>query len=169
MGATVSSEMTAAAVGGMGQLRRDPFAMLPFCGYNMADYWGHWIEMGKKFSGVPRIFQVNWFRKNSEGTFIWPGFGENSRVLAWIIGRLEGSMGAEESALGFLPITGDLDLDGLGITPADQEELFAVQPDSWLDECAMTDEYFNQFAGAVPAEVVAELSALKSRLMAVAN
>ena len=164
MGATVSSEMTAAAVGGMGQLRRDPFAMLPFCGYNMADYWGHWIEMGKKYSGVPEIFQVNWFRKNADGKYIWPGFGENSRVLAWIIDRLEGNVQAVESPIGLLPVPGDLNVDGLSISDADMLELFAVDSDTWLSECDMTEDYFVQFGDHVPAQVREELASLRERL-----
>jgi len=102
MGATISSEMTAAAVGGLGQLRRDPFAMLPFCGYNMADYWGHWVNMGRTFANVPKLFQVNWFRKNEAGDFIWPGFGENSRVLAWVVDRLENEAEGIDSPVGVL-------------------------------------------------------------------
>lgn len=164
MGATVSSEMTAAAVGGMGQLRRDPFAMLPFCGYNMADYWGHWVEMGQKFAGVPQIFQVNWFRKNDEGKFIWPGFGENSRVLAWIIDRLEGTVDGEDSPVGLLPKRSDMNLAGLDLSEADLDELFDVDKSSWLAECELTDEYFGQFDDRVPNELEAELADLKSRL-----
>ena len=164
MGATVSSEMTAAAVGGMGQLRRDPFAMLPFCGYNMADYWGHWVEMGQKFAGVPQIFQVNWFRKNDEGKFIWPGFGENSRVLAWIVDRLEGTVDGQDSPVGLLPNREDLNLDGLDLGADDVNELFNVDKGSWLAECELTDEYFGQFDDRVPAELEAELEDLKSRL-----
>ncbi len=164
MGATISSEMTAAAVGGMGQLRRDPFAMLPFCGYNMADYWGHWIEMGEKFKNLPEIFQVNWFRKNSEGKYIWPGFGENSRVLAWVIDRLEGNVDVVETAIGNLPVDGDLNLDGLEIAPADLAELFAIDQESWSAECDLTDEYFVQFGDRVPAAVREELASLKGRL-----
>ena len=164
MGATVSSEMTAAAVGGMGQLRRDPFAMLPFCGYNMADYWGHWVEMGQKFAGVPQIFQVNWFRKNDEGKFIWPGFGENSRVLAWIVDRLEGTVDGQDSPVGLLPHRDDLNLSGLDLSDGDLNELFNVDKGSWLAECELTDEYFGQFDDRVPAELEAELEDLKSRL-----
>lgn len=164
MGATISSEMTAAAVGGMGQLRRDPFAMLPFCGYNMADYWGHWVDMGQKFTNLPEIFQVNWFRKNSDGKFIWPGFGENSRVLAWIVDRLEGNVDAVETALGDLPVEDDLNLDGLDIPQADLVELFAIDKASWSAECDLTDEYFVQFGNHLPAEMREELASLKARL-----
>jgi phosphoenolpyruvate carboxykinase (GTP) len=164
MGATISSEMTAAAVGGLGQLRRDPFAMLPFCGYNMADYWGHWVNMGRTFANVPKLFQVNWFRKNEAGDFIWPGFGENSRVLAWVVDRLENEAEGIDSPVGILPIREDLPLDGLEISEADIQALFDVDKGSWLAECDLTDEYFSQFDGRVPPELQAELTDLKSRL-----
>ncbi|CAB4798066.1 unannotated protein [freshwater metagenome] len=166
MGATISSEMTAAAVGGLGQLRRDPFAMLPFCGYNMADYWGHWVNMGRTFANVPKLFQVNWFRKNEEGQFIWPGFGENSRVLAWVVDRLENEAEGIDSPVGILPKREDLPLDGLEISEADLEALFDVDKGSWLAECDLTDEYFSQFDDRVPAEIQAELAELKQRLNA---
>ncbi len=115
---TVSSEQTAAAEGTVGALRRDPFAMLPFCGYNMADYWGHWLKVGQATdaSKLPRIYQVNWFRKDADGKFLWPGFGENSRVLDWIIRRLEGDAEAIETPIGKLPADGSMNLDGLGLT-----------------------------------------------------
>jgi phosphoenolpyruvate carboxykinase (GTP) len=164
MGATVSSEMTAAAVGGVGQLRRDPFAMLPFCGYNMADYWNHWVEMGENFSNLPKIFQVNWFRKDKDGKFIWPGFGENSRVLAWIVDRLEGKVDGVESPLGVLPKPEDLILDGLDISNDQLSELFNIDKNSWLEECQLTDEYFDMFGDRVPEELEAELTQLKNRL-----
>ncbi len=164
MGATISSEMTAAAVGGLGQLRRDPFAMLPFCGYNMADYWGHWVNMGRTFENVPKLFQVNWFRKNEAGDFIWPGFGENSRVLAWVVDRLENEAEGVDSPVGILPIREDLLLDGLEISEGDLDALFDVDKSSWLAECDLTDEYFSQFDGRVPAELQAELADLKARL-----
>ena len=164
MGATISSEMTAAAVGGLGQLRRDPFAMLPFCGYNMADYWGHWVNMGRTFTNVPKLFQVNWFRKNEAGDFIWPGFGENSRVLAWVVDRLENEAEGIDSPVGVLPNREDLPLDGLEISEHDLEALFDVDKGSWLAECDLTEEYFSQFDGRVPPELQAELADLKQRL-----
>ena len=164
MGATISSEMTAAAVGGLGQLRRDPFAMLPFCGYNMADYWGHWVNMGRTFANVPKLFQVNWFRKNEAGDFIWPGFGENSRVLAWVVDRLENEAEGIDSPVGVLPNREDLPLDGLEISEQDLEALFDVDKGSWLAECDLTEEYFSQFDGRVPTELQAELADLKQRL-----
>ncbi len=164
MGATISSEMTAAAVGGLGQLRRDPFAMLPFCGYNMADYWGHWVNMGRTFANVPKLFQVNWFRKNEAGDFIWPGFGENSRVLAWVVDRLENEADGIDSPVGVLPNLEDLPLAGLDIDEGDLDALFDVDKGSWLAECDLTEEYFSQFDGRVPAELQAELADLKARL-----
>jgi phosphoenolpyruvate carboxykinase (GTP) len=166
VGATVSSETTAAAVGTMGQLRRDPFAMLPFCGYNMADYWGHWLKVGASTSAenLPRIYQVNWFRKDSDGNFLWPGFGDNSRVLAWIIERLEGKADAVDTAIGRQPAEGSLDLAGLAVSDEQLAELFAVDPASWLAEADLTEEYFAQFGTHLPAELTAQLQALRARL-----
>ena len=166
MGATVSSEMTAAAVGGVGQLRRDPFAMLPFCGYNMADYWGHWLKIGtfSDASKLPRIYAVNWFRKDSDGKFLWPGYGENSRVLEWIVRRLEGSVEAAETPIGRVPERGDLELDGLDVTAEQLEELFAIDPVTWVAESNLTEEYFDKFGDRVPAELRSQLAALRERL-----
>ncbi len=168
LGATTSSEMTAAAVGGMGQLRRDPFAMLPFCGYNMADYWGHWLKIGAQAdpAKLPRIYQVNWFRKDADGTFIWPGFGDNSRVLAWIVERVEGKGEAIDSPIGELPRPGALYVDGLDLTDAQLEEMFKVNPEAWLAECDLTAEYFAQFGDRVPKALYDELDALRARLVA---
>ena len=171
IGATVSSEMTAAAVGGLGQLRRDPFAMLPFCGYNMADYWGHWLNVGAATTPekLPKVYQVNWFRKDADGKFIWPGFGENSRVLAWIIDRVNGVGAGVETPIGIAPAPGALFLDGLDLTEDQLTELFAVDPASWLSECILTEEYFGQFAAAVPAAMYAQLEVLRERLEAAAR
>ena len=165
-GATVSSEMTAAAVGGMGQLRRDPFAMLPFCGYNMAEYWGHWIKIAgfTDASKLPRIYTVNWFRKDADGKFMWPGFGDNSRVLEWIVARLEGEAGAVETPIGRVPEPGALNVDGLDISEAQMAELFAVDPKTWMAEAELAGEYFRTFGHHVPAELHAELEALNERL-----
>ncbi len=166
VGATVSSETTAAAVGTMGQLRRDPFAMLPFCGYNMADYWGHWLKVGASTpaENLPRIYQVNWFRKDSEGNYLWPGFGENSRVLTWIVERLEGKADAIDTAIGRQPAEGALDVVGLDISAEQFAELFAVDSTSWLAEADLTEEYFAQFGDHLPAELTAQLAALRERL-----
>ncbi len=166
IGSTMSSERTAAAEGTVGELRRDPFAMLPFCGYNMADYFGHWLKIGQtlRFDRAPRMFQVNWFRRGTDGRFLWPGFGDNVRVLEWIVARLEGEVGAEESPIGRLPRPADLDLAGLDVSAADLDELFAVDPVSWRQEADLTQEFFDGFDGRVPAALHAELSALRYRL-----
>ena len=166
IGSTVSSEMTAAAVGGMGQLRRDPFAMLPFCGYNMADYWAHWLRIGEFTSAekLPRIFAVNWFRKGADGKFLWPGYGENARVLDWVIGRLGGAADSVDSPIGRLPAEGALPMDGLDLGAEQLEELFAVSPESWLAECDLTAEYYAMFGDRVPAQLHAQLAALRERL-----
>jgi phosphoenolpyruvate carboxykinase (GTP) len=166
LGATIASEQTAAAEGTVGALRRDPFAMLPFCGYNMADYWGHWLSMADKAGArLPAIYQVNWFRKSADGKWLWPGFGENSRVLAWVVKRVSGRVDAHETPLGYAPLPGDLDLEGLDMTPEDLVELFKIQPDRWLAECDLTAEYFAKFGDHVPAQLREELSALRHRLL----
>ena len=166
MGATISSEQTAAAEGTVGELRRDPFAMLPFCGYNMADYWGHWLEMGETLgvAGRPLIFQVNWFRKDAGGEYLWPGFGENSRVLEWILRRVEGTAAAVGAPVGHVPAAGALVLDGLDLPTDDVRALFEVDVASWLAECDLTQEYFVQFGIHLPAELTNQLSALRARL-----
>ena len=166
IGATVSSETTAAAAGAVGALRRDPFAMLPFCGYNMADYWGHWLKIGEATSPekLPKIYQVNWFRKDADGGWLWPGYGENSRVLAWIIDRVNGVGGGVETPIGIAPAPGALFLDGLDLSDEQYAELFKVDPDSWLSECILTEEYFGMFGQAVPAELYAQLEVLRENL-----
>ncbi|MEI3846350.1 MULTISPECIES: phosphoenolpyruvate carboxykinase (GTP) [unclassified Microbacterium] len=166
MGSNISSERTAAAEGTVGELRRDPFAMLPFCGYNMADYFGHWLKVGQKlrFDRAPRVFQVNWFRKGADGRFLWPGFGDNSRVIDWIIRRIEGEVGAIDSPIGRLPRNEDLDLDGIEVSQADLDELFAIDRDLWLHEADLTEEFYRTFDGRVPASLWAELAALRYRL-----
>ncbi|GAA1984250.1 phosphoenolpyruvate carboxykinase (GTP) [Microbacterium pumilum] len=166
MGSNISSERTAAAEGTVGELRRDPFAMLPFCGYNMADYFGHWLKVGQKlrFDRAPRVFQVNWFRKDSDGRFLWPGFGDNARVIDWIIRRVDGEVGAVDSPIGRLPLTADLDVDGIDVTPSDLDDLFAIDTDSWLREADLTEEFYRTFEGRIPAPLWAELEALRYRL-----
>ncbi|HWU45567.1 MAG TPA: phosphoenolpyruvate carboxykinase (GTP) [Humibacter sp.] len=167
IGATVASEQTAAADGPVGELRRDPFAMLPFCGYNMADHWAHWLKMGDRLGlKAPAIFQVNWFRKAEDGHYLWPGFGENVRVIAWIAQRLDGEAGAVKAPIGLLPRVEDLELDGLDVPTDDLDQLFAVDRDSWLAECELTEEFFDRFAGRVPASLKAELAALRYHLTA---
>ncbi len=165
MGATISSEKTAAADGVVGELRRDPFAMLPFCGYNMADYWSHWLKVGKALGPkAPAIFQVNWFRKGADGGFIWPGFGENARVLEWMIRRIEGSTGAVDTPIGLLPADGALNLTGLDLSAEDVDQLFAIDQTSWLTECDLTEEYFDTFGNKVPPALRAELASVRYHL-----
>ena len=166
MGSTVSSEKTAAAEGTVGELRRDPFAMLPFCGYNMADYWSHWLTIGGFTSAdkLPKIFQVNWFRKDANGDYIWPGYGENSRVLEWIINRLDGQAEAVETPIGFLPAPGALNFDGLDLSADQIADLFAVDAANWLAEADLTDEYYDKFGDRVPPALREQLAALRTRL-----
>ena len=166
MGATMSSEKTAAAEGTVGELRRDPFAMLPFCGYNMADYWGHWLRIGSFTSPekLPRIYSVNWFRRDADGRFLWPGFGDNSRVLEWIIRRIDGTADAIETPIGRLPVLSDLDLEGVEISTEDLEELFRLDRGSWKAEADLTEEYFELFGDRVPQAMREQLSALRERL-----
>lgn len=171
MGSNISSERTAAAEGTLGELRRDPFAMLPFCGYNMADYFGHWLKIGQqlRFDRAPRIFQVNWFRRGDDGRFLWPGFGDNSRVLDWIIRRVRGDVDAIDSPIGRLPQASDLDLSGIDVPAADLEELFAIDPASWQREADLTEEFYDTFGTRVPAPLRAELEALRYRLKRAAS
>ena len=149
-------------------LRRDPFAMLPFCGYNMAYYWGHWLKIGSFTTPdkLPKIYQVNWFRKDSEGKFLWPGFGENSRVLEWIIRRLEGEAEAIDTPIGRLPAEGALNLEGLDLDESQVAELFSINPVSWLAESDLTEEYFEKFGDRVPTELRGQLASLRERLNA---
>ncbi len=165
MGATVSSEQTAAAEGTVGELRRDPFAMLPFCGYNMADYWQHWLDMGTKMgANAPKIYQVNWFRKDDKGNFLWPGFGENSRVLEWICRRVDGDAAVVDLPVGRVPAEGSLNLEGLEIAPSSMEQLFAVDPAMWSAECDLTEGFFDKFGSRLPKVLTAQLAALRKRL-----
>jgi phosphoenolpyruvate carboxykinase (GTP) len=165
LGATMASEKTAAAAGNVGELRFDPMAMLPFCGYNMADYFSHWLSVGKR-DGVelPRIFYVNWFRKDAEGKFIWPGFGENSRVLAWIFRRCEGRGEATESAIGLVPAEGEIDTDGLDISKEEMRELLNVDPELFKQQLPQVREHLERFGDRLPAEITAQLEALERRL-----
>jgi phosphoenolpyruvate carboxykinase (GTP) len=170
IGATISSERTAAAEGTLGELRRDPFAMLPFCGYNMADHWGHWLEVGeqlRKTGGVPRTFQVNWFRKGDDGRYLWPGFGDNGRILAWILERVEGRAPAVASPLGWMPAPGAIDLDGVDVSESDWRELFAVDPQAHLAEADDAEKFFDTFGDRVPAAVRVQLEELRDRMRAV--
>jgi phosphoenolpyruvate carboxykinase (GTP) len=164
VGATMASETTAAATGEVGITRRDPMAMLPFCGYNMADYFGHWLEMGKKIPHPPKIFHVNWFRRGADGKFLWPGYGENVRVLKWILERVEGRGSAQETPIGYVPGPGGLTMDGLKISPAAIEELLRVNPDDWQSELEDTRQFFDKFGTRLPREMREEHERLASRL-----
>ena len=166
MGATMSSEMTAAAFGTVGQLRFDPFAMLPFCGYNMGDYFRHWIEIGAAAdaSKLPKIFYVNWFRKDADGKFIWPGFGENSRVLEWIFRRCEGDGETVETPIGLVPADGELKTDGLALASEALAELLRVDAAALAAELDQVEAHLARFADKLPAEITAQLEALKAKL-----
>lgn len=164
-GSIVSSEKTAAAAGKIGELRRDPMAMLPFCGYNMADYWGHWLNTGKKAGAkLPKIYYVNWFRKDDDGKFMWPGFGENSRVLEWVFKRCNGDAEAIETPIGNLPTLDAINFDGLNLTEQQKAQLLRVEVDGWLSEIPLIEEYFDQYGDRVPAELREEVAQLKTRL-----
>ena len=164
VGATMASETTAAATGNVGIVRRDPMAMLPFCGYNMADYFGHWLEMGKKIPKPPKIFHVNWFRKGADGKFLWPGFGENVRVLKWILERVEGRGGAEETPIGFVPSRNALTLDGMNLSPQTVDELLRVDPGDWEQELVDSKEFLQKFGSRLPREIREEHDKLSGRL-----
>ena len=167
LGSIMSSETTAAAAGAVGDLRRDPFAMLPFCGYDMADYFAHWLEVGRAAAPdkLPKIFYVNWFRKASDGRWLWPGFGDNSRVLEWIFNRLKGEGAAADTPIGHVPaVDGGLDLDGLEVSRADLEELLRVDTDEWRAELPGIESHYATFGGRVPARLQAQVEALRERL-----
>ncbi|GGX24845.1 phosphoenolpyruvate carboxykinase (GTP) [Streptomyces chryseus] len=166
LGANVASEKTAAAEGKVGELRRDPFAMLPFCGYNMGDYMGHWVKVGadKDQSKLPKIYYVNWFRKNEAGKFVWPGFGENSRVLKWIVERLEGKAEGVETPIGILPTKGSLDTEGLDLSEEELDFLLTVDKEVWREEAALVPEHLSTFGDHAPKELWDEYHALVERL-----
>jgi len=166
MGATLSSETTAAATGQVGVVRRDPMAMLPFIGYNAGDYFSHWIEMGKQHAAdaLPRIFYVNWFRRDEDGGFLWPGFGENARVLKWAIERIEGKAAAVETAIGHVPTPESLDTEGLDMTPDELAQALAVDNDEWAAEIPQIQEWFDKFGDSLPTQLWTELDGLKARL-----
>ncbi len=166
MGATMSSEMTAAAFGTVGKLRFDPFAMLPFCGYNMADYFRHWLEIGAQgdVEKLPKIFYVNWFRKDADGNFIWPGFGENSRVLEYIFRRCDGEGETIETPIGLVPAEGEINTDGLDLSAERMGELLGVDEGALRDELSQIEDHLGKFGDALPAQVVSQLEGLKSKL-----
>jgi phosphoenolpyruvate carboxykinase (GTP) len=164
VGATLASETTAATTGAVGVTRRDPMAMLPFCGYNMGDYFRHWFEMGRKIKNPPKIFHVNWFRRDENGKFLWPGYGENVRVLKWMLDRIEGRAHATDTPIGYVPTPDSLDLDGLSIPRKNLDELLAVEPADWNQEVTETGKFFEQFGDRLPDEIRAEHKALADRL-----
>ncbi len=166
IGSIASSERTAAAAGTVGELRRDPMAMLPFCGYNMGDYFTHWLEMGKSTdtNKLPKIFYVNWFRKDADGGWLWPGFGENSRVLKWIVERVSGKSEAVETPIGYLPAPDAIDTAGLGVTAAQMDELLNVDVEEWLNEIESIREHYARFGEKLPKALLDELAALEARL-----
>ena len=161
IGSIMASETPAAATGRVGVVRRDPMAMLPFCGYHMGDYWQHWLDMGKKIPKPPKIFNVNWFRTDDNGRFLWPGFGDNLRVLEWILKRCFDEVGADETVIGYEPKPEDIDLDGSGVTVETLRELLTLDTESWRENCAGIREYFAQFGDKLPHELRAELEALE--------
>jgi len=164
VGATMASETTAAATGAVGVVRRDPMAMRPFIGYHICDYFAHWIEMGKKIPNPPKIFHVNWFRLDDEGNFMWPGFGDNLRVLEWIIKRCEGEVDATKTAIGYLPEADDINVEGLDIDKDTMKELLTVDKAIWSEELSGIKEFFDGFGDKLPKELKDELSALEERL-----
>jgi phosphoenolpyruvate carboxykinase (GTP) len=165
LGSIMSSEKTAAATGNLGELRYDPFAMLPFCGYHMGDYFGHWLRIGERQGArLPRIFYVNWFRKDDEGSFLWPGFGENSRVLAWIFRRCEEAADATETPVGNVPAAGAIETEGLNISEQELAELLRVEPEEWRRELPAIEEHFARFGDHLPEELRAQLRNLETAL-----
>ena len=164
VGSIMASETTAAATGAVGVVRRDPMAMLPFCGYHMADYWQHWLDMESKLSNPPKIFNVNWFRTDDEGHFIWPGFGENLRVLLWIMERCSGTVGAKETEIGYLPSADDIGLDGLDVSRETLESLLSVDKALWRSECEGIREFYKKFGDKLPERLVKEIDALEEKL-----
>ena len=166
VGSVMGSETTAAATGAVGVIRRDPMAMLPFCGYNMGDYWKHWIEIGQTLDPdkAPKIFNVNWFRKDDEGNFLWPGFGDNMRVLDWIVDRCEGKVDAQETAIGYLPYAKDINLDGLDMTEEQLDKILDVDKDAWEEELKGVEELYAKFGDHLPKELADELATVKANL-----
>ena len=162
----IGSETTAAAGGAQGTVRRDPMAMLPFCGYNMGDYFKHWLNIGKKLKKAPKIFMVNWFRKDENGKFMWPGFRDNSRVIKWMMDRINGKAGAKESAIGLFPEENGLDLSGLDIKKETMDKLLSMDKEAWKKEIPMIDEFYNKFGDRIPKELRDQLAELKKKLEA---
>jgi phosphoenolpyruvate carboxykinase (GTP) len=164
VGATMASERTAAQFGKQGEVRRDPMAMLPFCGYNLGMYFQHWLEMGKKMAKPPKIFNVNWFKLDKNGKFLWPGFGENLRVLEWIMDRCSNQVDAQETPIGYVPKPESLDLTGIEIPSATLEQLFHIDKNDWIEETDTIEEFFSIYKSALPKEMKKQLQSLKKRL-----
>ena len=167
MGSIVGSEVTAAAIGLKAGVRRDPFAMLPFCGYHMGDYFGHWVTIGKNApdkTKLPMIFNVNWFRKGPDGKFLWPGYGDNIRILKWIFERAEGTAGAVETPIGLLPEKGSIDISGLSDMADKMDNILKVDKAEWLDECDLIAEHQKLFGERLPKEMLEQFESLKKRL-----
>ena len=164
LGASVASETTAAATGAVGVVRRDPMAMQPFCGYNFGDYWHHWLSFGKKHNKLPKIFHVNWFRQDKAGKFMWPGFGDNMRVLEWILNRCEGKGEAVRTPIGYLPTTDAINTEGTGLTTETMRELLSIEAPAWKSEMTGIKEYFDKFGGRMPAELSSELKRITNEL-----
>jgi phosphoenolpyruvate carboxykinase (GTP) len=164
----MASETTAAITGDVGVTRRDPMAMLPFCGYNMGDYFGHWLDMGKRIPHPPKIFHVNWFRKGADGKFLWPGFGENARVLKWMLERIEGKAAATETPIGPVPTSDSIALDGINVSRETMKELLRVEPADWAKEHADVGEFFKKFGDRLPEEIREEHNRLGERLQRLA-
>jgi phosphoenolpyruvate carboxykinase (GTP) len=168
VGATMASETTAAATGAVGVVRRDPMAMLPFCGYNMGDYWAHWLDIGKQASNPPAIFQVNWFRTDDSGRYIWPGFGENLRVLRWVRDQIKGSQDGRETAVGIVPTPQTIGTSDLGLSQAAAAMLFEINRDDWRREADDQDGFLQKFGNRLPPAIKKQHQALQNRLSPVA-
>ena len=166
LGSIMASETTAAAAGAVGKLRRDPFAMLPFCGYNMADYLAHWLDIGAATDAgrLPKVFYVNWFRKDADGRWLWPGFGDNSRVLEWVFERTAGRGEAVETAIGLLPTPGSIDISGLDVSDDDMAELLRVDEGEWRAEVPSIEEHYAQFGDHLPPALRTQLESLAERV-----
>ncbi len=166
VGATMASERTAAQYGAQGEVRRDPMAMIPFCGYNMGDYFAHWLAMGAKIPNPPRIFHVNWFRQDEHGKFLWPGYGENLRVLRWIVDRCAGTAAGVETPIGYVPDARDIDVKGLDIGTGVMDKLFSVDRNEWIEEIKGHKEFFEKFEDRLPVAIWEEYRSLEKRLKA---
>jgi phosphoenolpyruvate carboxykinase (GTP) len=159
---SIGSETTTAAAGQVGVVRRDPMAMIPFCGYNMADYFQHWMNVGGRLKNPPKIFCVNWFKKDAQGMFTWPGFRENFRIIKWMMDRVKGTVPAQKTPIGFIPNYADLDLNGLDISKEEFDKLFEINPDEWNKEIKGIETFYGQFGERLPKELTQHLAELKA-------